>query len=42
MRGDAVQEFCQCEHIALRGVCDKKNNCIGEKTVYGFTVVNTE
>lgn len=41
MRGDAVQEFCQKEGIHLDGVCDKKNENIGERTIYGFLIVDT-
>lgn len=42
LRGEAIQEFFSKEGLFLEGVCDKKNECIGEKTIYGYKIVDTE
>lgn len=42
MRGDAFQEFCKHEKIKLDGVCDLKNACVGEYTLYGYQVFHSD
>lgn len=41
-RGEAIQRFCVDENVELLGVCDLKNDKVGEKTKYGFSIMNTE
>lgn len=42
IRGEAIQEFFRKEGLFLEGVCDKKNEDINEKTLYGYKIVDTE
>ncbi len=42
MRGEAFLKFCSCHGGALRGVCDRKNNNIGNKTKYGYEIISTD
>ena len=41
VRGDAVQSFCQEEKIEIAGVCDQKNQNIGERNSYGNLICET-
>lgn len=41
-RGDVFEQFCKEQGIALDGVADIKNVHVGETTVYGNRIVETE
>lgn len=42
MRGEAFEEFCSVKDIKLEGVCDKKNEGIGEYTKFGNVILDCE
>lgn len=41
MRGNACQEFCREEAVQINGICDIRNDCVGEKTSYGYMIEDT-
>lgn len=41
-RGNLFQQFCKEQDIDLDGVADLKNFQVGERTVYGYKIVETE